>query len=133
MREAHGGKVEGLANDAPEPGMGVDRASIAFGDKDVLLPGAGFYHEDVAGLDGAPGIDQPRAIGAGKPSVRVGVAQPIAFGRDGLATRRGKARKQQADAVEAACRIASLEPERHAHERCGGACEAPAVAGHVPP
>ena len=120
MRERVGGKIGILTNYAPQPRMGMDRRAGAFGNEEVLLSGAWFDHQNIAGEHFRIGIDKVRTSGKVEPTLRIGISEPITFRRDWPATYFREARMKQSDAIEARNGIATMKPKWRSDKEGGG-------------
>lgn len=109
--------------------MGVNEALSAGGDEQVVLGGTGADQQDVARfLIQSAGLE-PCPRGQGEPPVDRAVSQAIAFRFGNRSPAGGEGRHDDADAVEARCRIAPVKPKRAGNQRFGGAGQI--GAGHA--
>ncbi len=99
--------------------MGVDEASVGDGDQQVVLRRAGADENDVAGFDLPLRLDQSSPFSESQLANDRSVTQAVAsWGRHWSVTSRQRGR-DYSDAVEPGCRVASMQPERGAHQRFG--------------
>gem|GEM_PF-5737795 len=71
---------KGLADNAPQPGMGVYDFALVCSDQDMVLARTRPCQKNVPRLDRTRRADETRCLRACNPAVKVAVAKAIALG-----------------------------------------------------